>query len=113
MNKLIINLSNQTAEVAPLTEAEIAARVAAPQPVPASVTMRQMRLWLLQADKLTLVEAAILAIPDTALRQAAKIDWEYATIIERARPLTTSLAQAIGMTPAELDQAFREAEQIL
>lgn len=109
MNKLVINITGQTVTEHPLSPEEIEAIDSAPAAVPSSVTMRQIRLWLLTAGKLGDVEAAIAMMPDAAIRQAAQIEWEYATNIERAKPLTMALAQAIGMTSEGLDQAFREA----
>ena len=109
MNKLVINLTNNTAELVPLTEAEIAAQGNATLSVPSTVTTRQIRLWLHSQGKLDAVTAAIAAIPDPTQRTAAQIEWEWATVIERAHPLTGLLGTAIGLSSADLDQAFREA----
>jgi hypothetical protein len=53
--------------------------------------MRQARLALLGAGLLDTVNAAIAAMPGAA-DDAARIEWEFATTIERSNPLFTQLA---------------------
>jgi hypothetical protein len=76
-----------------------------PVPVPEVVTMRQARLALLQAGKLSLIDAAIDA-QDEPLKSAARIEWEYATEVRRDWPLVQILGPAIGTTEADLDDLF-------
>ena len=79
-------------------------------PVPSQVTPRQFRLALIQSGRdLDEVEQAINAIPDTAERQTAQVEWEYASVIKRNHPFVISLGAAIGFTPEEIDDAFRLA----
>ncbi len=73
--------------------------------IPQKVTMRQARLALLQAGKLQAVNAAITAMQGVA-GEAARIEWDYSNEVLRNQPLTIALAQAIGMTGAEMDQLF-------
>lgn len=70
-------------------------------PVPKLVSMRQARLALLQANLLDNVEEAI----QTA-GQAAKIEWEYAQEVQRSSGLVPTMATALGMTEAQLDELF-------
>jgi hypothetical protein len=78
--------------------------------VPASVTARQIRLWLVgHGVSLAAVDAAIDAIPDAAQRDAVRVEWEYAPYVERSHPMLAPLAAALGLTEAAVDQAFREA----
>lgn len=77
-----------------------------PQIVITVVTMRQARLALLQSNLLSQVEAAIAAIEDPAQRQAVQIEWEYAAEVNRAHPWVQSLAAALGLTEAQLDDLF-------
>ena len=79
-----------------------------PPPVPGVVFMRQARLALLQAGKLSAVDAAIAALPSPA-KEAAQIEWEYATEVTRDSALMQQLATAIGLTEADLDSLFTTA----
>lgn len=84
---------------------------AAPVPVvvvPDVVTMRQARLALLQAGKLADVEASIAALPSPA-KEAAQVEWEYATEVKRNSALVRQLAPALGMDDAALDALFSQA----
>lgn len=84
--------------------------VVPPQPVPESVTARQIRLWLVtHGVSLDAVAAAIQAIPNAAQRATVQIEWEYAPYIERGHPMLLPLAAALGMTSEQVDAAFREA----
>lgn len=76
----------------------------APQ-IPASITMRQARLALLQSGLLTTVNAAVAAMPGVE-GDAARIEWEFSGNVERNRPLVQSLAAALGLTEAQLDELF-------
>ena len=81
-------------------------------PVPESVTPRQARLALLGAGLLANVEAGLAAIPDAAVRTAAQVEWEYATVIERNSPLVAGIATGLGLTDADLDALFEAASRI-
>lgn len=77
-------------------------------PVPQMVSMRQARLALLSAGKLSDVDAAIAALPSPD-KEAAQIEWEYATEVTRDSALMRQLAAAIGLTEADLDNLFTQA----
>lgn len=79
--------------------------------VPAAVTMRQARLALLQAGKLSAVNAAIAGMSG-AQGEAAKIEWEFSNEVQRAQPLIAALAPVLGMTPAQIDQLFITAARL-
>lgn len=82
-------------------------------PVPESVSARQIRLWLINNGfQLTQVESAINNIEDTITRETVKIEWEYAPYVERNHPMLIPLAQALGLSEAQVDQAFRDAVNI-
>lgn len=72
-----------------------------PAPIPAQVTMRQARLALLGAGLLDTVETAIMAAGP-----AAKIEWDYATEVQRSSGLVPAMATALGMTEAQIDELF-------
>ena len=76
--------------------------------VPNSVTMRQARLALLGAGLLAGVKAAINALPSKQ-KEAAKIEWEYATDVQRNSGLVQMLVVALGLDDAALDALFIEA----
>jgi hypothetical protein len=86
-----------------------------PEPVPQSISPRQMRLWLLSQDagdgKTMFTKAIehINAPADTIERQSQQITWDYATEIRRSDPLTSAIGALLGLSSAQIDQAFREA----
>jgi hypothetical protein len=82
--------------------------VAPPVPVPEAVTMRQARLALLGAGLLSQVDAAIASLPSPQ-KEAAAIEWEYAQEVQRHNGLVPAMAQALGMTEAQLDDLFMQA----
>lgn len=92
-------------DASPEEQAEIDARKLLPPVVPAAVTMRQARLALLQAGKLSAVNAAIAGMSGVQ-GEAAKIEWEFSNEVRRAQSLVAALAPVLGMTPAQIDQLF-------
>jgi len=77
---------------------------------PVSITATQIRLWLFR--KGIDVSQAIQAIQDEKERGEAMILWEYAPYVDRDNPLVAAIANAIGMGPAEVDEAFAEAASL-
>ena len=86
--------------------------LAAPPPepaaIPAAVTMRQARLALLGAGLLDDVDAAIDGLPSPQ-KEAARIEWEYATEVQRSSGLVPTMGAALGLDDAALDALFIEA----
>lgn len=76
-----------------------------PPPIITSVTMRQARLALLQQGLLTQVNNAVASMPGVQ-GDAARIEWEFSSTVERNRPLVQSLAASLGLTSQELDGLF-------
>ena len=72
------------------------------------VTMRQARLALSQAGKLTLVDYAIAAM-DEPDKTTVSIEWEYGSTVERVSPWIDTMATALGMTGEEMDALFELA----
>lgn len=68
--------------------------------VPQVLTPRQARLALLQATLLDEVEAML------ATNKEMQIWWEYSLEIQRSHPHIVSMATALGMTEAQLDDLF-------
>lgn len=111
MNRIEVNVQTGEQKVIPLTAEEIAAAeatAALPPPVPAVVAMRQARLALLQVGLLTQVNTAVANMPG-AQGDAARIEWEFSSTVERNRPLVQALGAALGLTDAQLDDLFRLA----
>ena len=89
--------------------AEVEATYVPPEPVPpyvpASVTMRQARLALLGAGLLASVDAAIDGLPSPQ-KEAARIEWEYASEVQRNSGLVPMMGVALGLDDATLDALF-------
>jgi hypothetical protein len=84
-----------------------------PEPTPATVSARQIRLWLIrQGINLAQVDAAIGAIPDQLERDSLRVEWQHAPYVERTHPMLVPLAAALGLTEEQVDQAFVEASVI-
>lgn len=112
------NVLGQPAEVqeicAKTWTPEVLAAWQASRPVPSVpnvVTMRQVRLALLQNGLLSQVNDAVAAIPGVR-GDAARIEWEFSISVERRCPLVLTLASAIGLTEAQLDELFTTAAGI-
>jgi len=83
------------------------------EPVPTSVTARQIRLWLVtHGISLSSVDAAIANIQDETTRQIVSVEWEYAPYVDRSHPMLIPLAFALGMSESAVDEAFREAANL-
>lgn len=82
-------------------------------PVPASISARQIRLWLVRHGvSLAMVEAAIDGIADAVTRESVRVEWEYAPHVERTHAWLVPMAQALGLTADQVDAAFREASTL-
>jgi hypothetical protein len=75
------------------------------------LTMRQFRLGLLHAGLLDGVEAAIDALPEPD-RSAARIEFEYASIVVRTDPWVSALAAMMGLTDQEIDSLWAWASSL-
>ena len=75
------------------------------------VTMRQARLALSQAGKLTMVNDAI-AVMEEPDKTAVSIEWEYGSTVERVSPWIDAMSTALGMTGVEMDELFEGAKEL-
>lgn len=80
---------------------------ALPPPPVRPVTPRQMRLALVQLDMKAQVDAYVATLDDAAL-----IEWEYATSVERGNPLIAAAQSALELTDAQTDDLFRLAAKL-
>lgn len=76
--------------------------------VPTSITQRQCRLMLVQIGKYQEAVAFIENSEDDEI----KIEWEYASTIERNNPLVSTLGEQLGLTKEQLDNLFVEASKL-
>lgn len=90
------------------------ANVPSTTPLPVDkISARQVRLWLVRNGiSLNMVSEAINNIEDGSTRDSVSIEWEYAPYIERNHPMLVPLAQALGLSAEQIDNAFIEASQI-
>lgn len=79
----------------------------APIIVPQSITMRQCRLQMLADGILDDVSAAV-----NTLGTTAKIEWEYASEIQRTNQLVPAMQMVLSWDSARVDQFFTEASEL-
>lgn len=85
-----------------------------PTPIaPQVVSARQAKRALLAAGLLGDVEAAIEAISDATEREAARIDWEYATEFRRDNEMLNSIGAALELTEGQIDDLFIAAGAVV
>ena len=76
-----------------------------------SITPRQARLALLQAGLLSQVDIAINSLESPA-KEMAKIEWEYATSVERSSEWINQLGGALGLDENGIDDLFKTASTL-
>jgi hypothetical protein len=94
-------------------EAEQAERMAAAliPSVPAFVTMRQARLALLGAGLLASIESSIAGLPSPQ-KEAAEIEWQYSSEVQRHNGFVSVLAPLLGLTDLQVDNLFIAAKDL-
>ena len=81
-----------------------------PEPVPQSVSKRQLRAACIHAGIMPeQVAAALAKIADPVASALAVNDWDCATEYERGHPLIAQMATVFGLTSAQVDALFRSA----
>lgn len=71
-----------------------------------SITMRQARLYLLNAKLLSQVNSIV------SQNEAWKIEWEYATDVVKNSPLVVALANQLNLSTEAIDKMFSEASEL-
>ena len=84
---------------------------AAKPAVPQEVSMRQARLALLARGVLGEVDAAIDSLPSPD-REAARIEWDYSSVVARNSPLVVMMGAALGLDDDALDELFITAARL-
>lgn len=79
--------------------------------IPSFVSMRQARLALLQQGLLSQVQTAIASLPSPQ-KEAAEIEWEYATEVRRDSSLVKNLSVGLSLTEQQLDELFTLASTL-
>jgi len=79
--------------------------------VPKTVTMRQARLALQEQELLTTVDATIAAMEGIE-GDAARIEWEYASEVNRNSSLVQGLVLGLGWTEQQLMDLFTLADTL-
>ena len=75
-----------------------------------AVTKRQLRLTLVRNGiSLATVSGVIVAMPAGQQRDEAQIEWEDAATFQRLHPTLLAVADALGLTPAQIDAMWTEA----
>jgi len=80
-------------------------------PTAQTVSMRQAKLALLAAGKLSAVEAAIGSMSEPQ-RSAALIEWNSAGTVARDHPSTALIGAAASLNDAQIDALFSAAALI-
>lgn len=82
-----------------------------PEPVsfPVAVSMRSLRLALIDAGLYQSVVAAINGIPDEIEKLKAQIWWDTSPTVYRDNGYVVSIGSALGKTALEVDQIFSMA----
>lgn len=84
-----------------LVESRIVPYMPEPTPIPASISPRQIRQALTRKGLRSAVEAAV-----AASSQDIKDWWEFSTVCERDNEHVISMATALGVTDAQLDDLW-------
>ena len=83
-----------------------------PEPVPQSLTSRQLRLqWVIDGHDLATIQAAINQLPEPQ-KSVAQINWEYAGTFDRDNELLCGVADALGIKDEQLDDIFRDGSRL-
>ena len=85
-----------------------------PEPIslPVAVSMRSLRLALIDAGLYQSVVAAINGIPDATERLKAQIWWTTSMTVYRNNPYVVAIGSAVGKTTDEIDQLFLSAQTL-
>lgn len=83
------------------------------EPVPQQITRRQFHLAALSLGitRESIIEA-INSIEDEQQRAVALIDYKEAIVFERTWPMLEQMVAAMGLTPEQVDDAFRQGAKL-
>ena len=82
--------------------------------VPESVTPYQFRAWLItHGISMSQVDELLVSIAEPDRRALATVAWEYGLSVQRANAFVEEFGKALGMNDSQIDQAFREAAELI
>lgn len=88
-------------------------------PVPATVTPAQIRIaallaYRIQPEELDAIVMSVIenVLPSDDMKKAARVKWEYATVIERGHPLILAVSSQLQKSPEQVDDLFRLAASL-
>ena len=77
-----------------------------------SVSIRQMRLALIEKRKVTAFNDAIKAIVDSTEKAKIQVEWDYGTVIYRDSAWFQTLMDGIEYSEADVDDLFATAASL-
>jgi hypothetical protein len=83
--------------------------------VPQSITLLQLRLWLIGNGMLSTVENIIATRanwPSEKAHDEAKTRWQFRTDVLRSSDMVNTLGAALGLTQEQIDAAFIAADRL-
>lgn len=89
-----------------------------PEPVPETASPATIRVALRRRHGITnsqldaTVAAVLAGISDPGARDDAETLWLYSVSIRRDHALVAAVAQALNLTPSQIDEVFREASRV-
>lgn len=89
-----------------------------PEPVPETASPATIRVALRRLHGVrnstldATVGAVIASIEDNEQAEDAETLWLYSVSIRRDHPLVAAVAQALNLTPSQIDEVFREASRV-
>lgn len=90
-------------------EAHLATAQNQPKTAVALVSMRQFRLAIINAKKVTAVSDAIKGIANTTERAKVQVEWDYNPVVERNAPWVLAIMEGVGFSEDEVDALFLDA----
>jgi hypothetical protein len=83
--------------------------------VPQSITLLQLRLWLIENGMLSTVENIIATRanwPSEKAHDEAKTRWQFRTDVLRSSDMVNTLGDALGLSQEQIDAAFIAADRL-
>jgi len=108
--ELVDGVWRQTWASRPFTQAELNAQYQAS--IPRAVTKRQAKEALIRNGLYQAALDALEGIVDPTEKAIAQNYWSESQEFQRANPVLTQMATAIGMTDADLDDLFLQASKL-
>jgi hypothetical protein len=89
------------------TQEELVVSIKAHEARSKPITMRQLRLKLLESGLLLTVEESM-----ASASEAVKIEWQFGDVINRDNPLVASVSGSLNLSNLEVDEMFLQARML-